>query len=167
MNCSSCKSNNTELRRLMTSNGIWQYRYQCLDCGGQASPNLKHSDAKNRVGNLETVPEYDKTLWREIWESGRKDLVEITRKQKQEAQKEWWSEYSKYLNSQKWLDKRRRVFERDNYTCQACLKRPAEHCHHLTYDRVFNEPLFDLISVCTQCHIELHPHMQEAVSHEI
>lgn len=60
--------------------------------------------------------------------------------------------YSEYLTSPSWREKREIVFKRDNYLCQACLKNSAVQVHHLSYKHIFNEPLFDLISVCIRCH---------------
>ena len=64
----------------------------------------------------------------------------------------WSKKYNEYLQSYQWQDKRLRVLERDNYLCQSCLEQDATQVHHLTYKHVGNEPLFDLISVCDECH---------------
>ena len=60
--------------------------------------------------------------------------------------------YKQYLNSELWKFKRKKVLERDNYLCQACLTNKADEVHHLTYDNCYDEPLFELISVCKRCH---------------
>lgn len=64
--------------------------------------------------------------------------------------------YYEYLKSDEWKDKRIRVLNRDKYICQGCLIDKATQVHHLTYDRIFKEPLFDLTSVCEKCHILIH-----------
>lgn len=64
-------------------------------------------------------------------------------------------QYLEYLQSPAWMEKTRQVYERDSYTCVVC-KQVAEHVHHLTYEHLFNEPLTDLISVCSHCHKILH-----------
>ena len=69
--------------------------------------------------------------------------------------KAWWDKYNSYLSSQTWNLKRNKVFARDRGTCQACMSRKAEEVHHLTYDHVFNEPLFDLVAVCKECHLAI------------
>jgi len=61
-----------------------------------------------------------------------------------------------YLNSAEWKDKRIRVLNRDKYICQGCLSNKATQVHHLTYERIYKEPLFDLISVCENCHKSIH-----------
>jgi 5-methylcytosine-specific restriction endonuclease McrA len=42
--------------------------------------------------------------------------------------------------------------ERDDYLCQACLTNKAEEIHHLTYENIYDEPLYQLIAVCKRCH---------------
>ena len=63
--------------------------------------------------------------------------------------------YHKYLNSDMWKSRRERALKRDNNTCQECGE-PAECVHHKTYERVFIEPLYDLISLCNSCHEFVH-----------
>lgn len=63
--------------------------------------------------------------------------------------------YKSYMRSDKWKLKRLQVFKRDNCLCQSCLSSPATQVHHLTYVHFADEPLFDLVSVCTPCHNRL------------
>ena len=58
----------------------------------------------------------------------------------------------KYYSSSRWAAIRDKVLCRDKYMCQACLNQTATQAHHLTYDHVFNEALFDLIAICRDCH---------------
>jgi hypothetical protein len=60
--------------------------------------------------------------------------------------------YSNYLLSDEWIKKRELVLKRDNYLCQCCLNNKAVQVHHTSYTHVFNEPLFELTSVCINCH---------------
>lgn len=64
--------------------------------------------------------------------------------------------YKSYLQTPRWQKKRMLVIARDNGVCQSCLVKPATQAHHLTYDRLYNEPLFDLIAVCKECHESIH-----------
>lgn len=63
--------------------------------------------------------------------------------------------YVSYLHSIKWHEKCERVLERDDYTCVLC-DAGAQHVHHLTYDRIYNESLYDLVSLCAECHEAIH-----------
>lgn len=48
------------------------------------------------------------------------------------------------------------MLTRDNYLCQGCRVRRATQVHHLTYDHVGNEFLFELVAICETCHTRLH-----------
>lgn len=56
--------------------------------------------------------------------------------------------YYRYLNTKTWKDKRMLVLRRDKFACQKCESKENLQIHHLTYDRVFNEKLNDLITLC-------------------
>ena len=64
-------------------------------------------------------------------------------------------EYRKYLQSDQWKAKRRLVLEFMGYKCVKCRKQLTEstaNIHHLSYERVRNETLDDLIPLCKECH---------------
>lgn len=64
--------------------------------------------------------------------------------------------YREYLESPEWKEKRTAVMERCNYWCEDCRRERAVHVHHLTYERIYNEDLEDLIGVCKSCHEDRH-----------
>jgi 5-methylcytosine-specific restriction endonuclease McrA len=72
-----------------------------------------------------------------------------------ERQSLWWRKYTDYLKSPRWRVIRGVVLSRDKGICQACLREKATEVHHLTYVHIFNEPLFDLVSVCEDCHAKI------------
>lgn len=45
---------------------------------------------------------------------------------------------------------------RDDPVCEACTRNIGVQGHDLTYERLFREPLFDLVLVCLVCHEALH-----------
>lgn len=64
--------------------------------------------------------------------------------------------YHEYLNSPEWEERRQKVLLRDAYTCRICGSEEDLRVHHLTYDRKYNEPLYDLVTVCDRCHKLIH-----------
>lgn len=68
----------------------------------------------------------------------------------------WSLLYPAYLQSQAWDRRRNKVLARDGNICTACGDAQATEVHHLTYERVGREPLFDLVSVCKSCHESIH-----------
>jgi 5-methylcytosine-specific restriction endonuclease McrA len=69
---------------------------------------------------------------------------------------EFWDWYSAYLQSDAWRAKRAQALKRDKGLCQGCLERPATQVHHLTYAHVGGELLFELASICDDCHERAH-----------
>lgn len=62
-----------------------------------------------------------------------------------------------YLQSKEWAIIREKVLERDDYTCVLCGATDCQlDVHHKTYKRHGNEKLFDLITLCENCHNEIH-----------
>lgn len=57
-----------------------------------------------------------------------------------------------YMNSPQWIARRSLVLQRARGTCEHCHNAPAEEIHHLHYTNRFNEPLEDLLGVCSPCH---------------
>ncbi len=148
----NCQHPQTELRDYRTSNGGWQRKDQCLICGSSAS------QAKPRDKNS-SVPEWDarlSTLWETQCNARRRKIEDMLIERTANWETEGYPLYEDYLKSDAWKRKRSLVLARDKQTCQSCLEQPATEVHHLTYDQIFEEYLFDLVSVCRKCHERLH-----------
>jgi 5-methylcytosine-specific restriction endonuclease McrA len=127
-------------------NGTKQYGTQCRRCGSFVC--MKRS----AIPLNETLEEYDADL-RAAFSQEAAELARVQYSQeRQQKTAEWFAWYSEYLQTPKWAEKRDRVLRRDFHLCQACLRRKATVVHHKTYAHVFDEPLFDLISMCHECH---------------
>lgn len=59
--------------------------------------------------------------------------------------------YHEYLASREWALKKRQVRERSGGLCERCGA-AQEATHHLTYERLGDERLDDLLAVCRPCH---------------
>jgi len=137
-------------------NGSDQWRTQCLDCGEPTSQSVKRhiawADGEPEPFDEEMLAEKRRRVdeyYERVYQLGvagrrRRDAV-------------WWARYNAYLQSPEWRAKRDAVFDRELGVCQSCRKHAATQVHHLTYDHVFHEPLFDLAAVCDECHDRLHP----------
>ncbi len=147
----TCRHDQVELRYNTASNGAIMYSHQCLFCGETAGQFISHHKIKNK----NNIPPYDKAL---------KEKTGILVEQKsalkeqefQEGTNRWWNFYNEYMKSIDWLNRRDKVIERDDYRCQGCLDARATQVHHLTYKHLGNEFLFELISLCKNCHTRIH-----------
>jgi len=58
--------------------------------------------------------------------------------------------------TKKWKQTRKKIFERDNYTCQICNKRGNIYlnCHHIIHHKLCDNiyDLKNLITLCKDCH---------------
>lgn len=61
-----------------------------------------------------------------------------------------------YLKSPAWHQKRQQTLQRDNYACIECGCHTNLNVHHIRYTNIFNEPLADLLTLCSDCHKTLH-----------
>lgn len=65
--------------------------------------------------------------------------------------------YKEYLNSDLWKEKKKTILSSLGKKCNRCgTKKGRIDIHHLTYDRVTNEKLSDVIVLCAECHSKEH-----------
>lgn len=64
--------------------------------------------------------------------------------------------YGEYLQSEDWQEIRGVRLWVDGNKCQSCGSIKHLHVHHLTYKRLGHEEIEDLVTVCKDCHKELH-----------
>lgn len=63
--------------------------------------------------------------------------------------------YDTYLRSQTWKARRLAVLKRAGRGCEECGKTGVPRdVHHITYTRIGDEPLDDLLALCRDCHQE-------------
>lgn len=67
--------------------------------------------------------------------------------------------YEEFLESDYWIQVRKRVLARDGFRCQSCDSKKTLHVHHLTYKNhgQEHEHLEDLVTLCARCHEQAHP----------
>ena len=61
-----------------------------------------------------------------------------------------------------WDKIRKQVYERDNYTCRLCRAKDVKlYAHHIvSKSKGGSDNLENLVSLCEECHIKQHPHLQ-------
>lgn len=62
--------------------------------------------------------------------------------------------YRTYIDSTAWFRKRRERLEIDGHRCQGfmCFRTDCLEVHHKTYERIGDERMEDLITLCESCH---------------
>jgi hypothetical protein len=157
--CACCHNPNVIKIHTEFSNGTVHKRDFCLNCYKIWNNYKKQKGEKLYfLNNERTVKarEINYSFFIELQELNsqyRKKHYELLNRQRIS---EWRLNYETYLNSGKWKEIRKIILERDQYICQMCKINDAVQVHHLTYKRLGNEQLFDLISVCLDCHNKEH-----------
>jgi hypothetical protein len=68
----------------------------------------------------------------------------------------WFEKYDEYLRSEDWQERRQQILSRDGRRCTKCNSSHYLQVHHLTYARVGDENLDDLVTLCRKCHEKEH-----------
>jgi len=150
-----CMHPRAQPRRRPMGVGLMSVWEQCPDCGLGLKAIKKETFS---AAQLDALPLYDTDLqdrlYKERWEA-RQEARVTAQEQRNGA---WWDTYHAYVASDTWRWTRQRVLTRDEGVCQGCRARQASDVHHLTYDHLGEEFLWELMSVCRECHERLHGH---------
>lgn len=139
------------------------FRFQCLLTGRQSKYikedelidfGISPIDAKCGGDFLERQKFDDKILPK--LEKINKAKHELFKTAKVCDGKSWHERYSEYLNSAEWYEKRVEVLQRDNNKCVISGRTYNLQVHHLTYARVGNELLSDLVTLNREIHKLIH-----------
>lgn len=134
------------------SGGSFQYVAQCTRCGKPMCSPMPKSEALAICGGREPQP-FDDDL-REQWDRTQSEAAaEINARFDRTA---FFAQYSEYLNSSAWAARRKAVLRGASGQCEGCAERAATQVHHLTYEHVGAELLFELVAVCDECHERIH-----------
>ncbi len=128
---------------------------QCHNCGKGLGQVPRRDIAVSQV--MQARP-YDTDREKERSRAILKEAQERYRTEYERATtpQGFWQRYDAYINSPRWRVVREKVMRRAGGVCEGCAEHPAEHVHHLTYDRLGAEMLFDLVAVCRACHGRIH-----------
>jgi len=138
-----CNNHNLQYVKRIKSNNTTCVQKQCLSCGEANGKFYKITEIGGKE-NLDKLPLYDSKL---------NNLYYENRYLKQKL--DWLKKNNDYYNSEAWKNKRLQVLQRDNYICQCCLNNKATQVHHISYKHFGDEYLFELTSICNNCHEEL------------
>lgn len=157
--CDRCNDNpNQEVRIKIFANGQPQYCQQCKDCGARVSSWLSKSHpavlAQTERVYFDEVAEDEhrearQREWREQAELRRQAIAPAT----QAAPS---VNYYQYLASKEWWARRELVMKRAGGICEGCGTARAVDVHHMTYQHLGAEFLWELRAVCRACHARFH-----------
>lgn len=140
--------------RFEVASGSVQVRMFCKKCNSITPHSESHSKFDMNKLPYRIMDDY-RNYFNGLCEVERNEIREFTDILNYEADQFNRKDYNEYLNSDWWKHIRSEALERDNETCQMCGN-PAEEVHHMTYVNRGNEYLFELVSLCKNCHVEYH-----------
>lgn len=146
-----------EYRYKILSNGARSIYHQCVLCGNKGTM-VKKASVPEDV--LEQLCEVDEEIIKAHYDKISNYATSLNETLKSLEKQDTQDQYYRYLESPEWKEKRIKVLERDRYVCQACLESRSNTVHHLTYAHIYREPLFDLVSVCKECHENIHQQLK-------
>ena len=144
----SCDHASTDTRKRAVQGGGWQLVKQCLTCGARLGGAIRQAGV-----SMADVPDFDEGLLLQHERARDKSAAHI---QQAFTRERWLQSYGPYLSSPEWADKRQRVLARARWVCEGCGERPPTQVHHLTYEHVGAEFLFELVALCEPCHDRIH-----------
>jgi 5-methylcytosine-specific restriction endonuclease McrA len=148
----TCDHPESGVAYFLAKDGSKRFYLQCGNC--YVNRQVKKSSlSENQIVNAFPRVELDHAkLYEERWAIHSRMIEELETR----LTKGWRSAYDDYLSSPEWRKKREAVLRRADFLCEGCGDATATQVHHLTYERVANEMLFDLVAVCPDCHNRLH-----------
>lgn len=156
-----CLHPDRALTRMIASNGAVHFRIQCKTCGVIVSTPRKVDLTAQQMDSAMPFDDAIGERWRERWQAR---FDELRYEERDREKREWDAWYQEYLQSPGWHRKRAAVLKRARGTCEGCLTRPAVEVHHLTYEHVGDELLFELVAVCEECHAKIHEAKRQGVA---
>ena len=162
---SDCTHNNIIITYRKYSKGDAVVK-QCTECGKHIS-SIKKSSVKE-VSTLPLFDEEKEKIRSNIYQEWFSNYIKEEKRAKKRYEEKVYNDilkgkysytinstFNTYYTSDEWEWVRRKIFKRDNNSCQSC-GHPAQCVHHITYERLGKESSFDLISLCNICHDEVH-----------
>lgn len=166
----NCKHTKSTPKKWFRTDGIQYVKSQCDECGirhGQLLLTSQHKNAQrgdeNQHLNRHVVNQLTYTIYTEVATKISNEIKQKQPKNTPAPEKNKTTKrqkrYQTYMSSDAWRQKRLLVLERDLHKCTARMKGctiKANHVHHVSYEFLGDEPLWDLQSVCVNCHRRIH-----------
>ena len=143
----------TVLTKFVAANGAESFREQCRRCGEVVAAPRK-ADLSPRQ-KMVAVP-FDEALRKSWWDRRAQRQAALYAALQSDRDRQWREAYDSYLHSAEWRALRAKILKRSGGMCEGCGERRAVQVHHLTYERLGREMLFDLVAVCLRCHESIH-----------
>lgn len=136
--------------------------YQCQICGCKLPHGAKGGcfwpdDDSNPTCSLPPFSFSVVEAWKEKEKAENHNSFIAAERQRNAEFRKKHQDYELYIKtSPEWKARRDLVMARCRWVCEACLSAHAVDVHHVNYDSLFCEVLWDLHGVCRECHEKIH-----------
>lgn len=157
---SSCTHAQKEVRKRTIKGGSIVLQEQCPACGEKfGSAISKEKFSSQQLAKMKAWDEQLAATFRskqtELWN-------QLKAEEEAKGLAEWQQAHAAYIASPAWKKKRNAVIKRANALCEGCGEQKATEVHHLNYDHLGEEFLFELVAICRSCHERYHAESQIA-----
>lgn len=147
------------VQRRTASNGTVMFCRQCETCGNQTAWIGRAKLTADEMAAARELRDHDDPAFAD-WLNFERTAWELYqartgpgRAMEYEARR---NAYHEWLKTVDWKEVRRKRLEMDGYVCQGCGVARAEQVHHITYSHATSPFLFQLVSLCRECHERYH-----------
>ncbi|MBI0530879.1 hypothetical protein D9602_05815 [Sphingomonas sp. TX0522] len=151
----ACEHRNQFTGKTVNAGGVDVYKRYCRGCGIATTQSLPYRTIEGTTVSV-IDPEKRDALVDDYINDRRDQLEDIANRAANRTQPAARAEYGHYLSSPEWQERRRAVLERCAGLCEGCRKQPARDVHHLSYQHIRAEFLFELVGLCRDCHDRWH-----------
>jgi hypothetical protein len=148
-----CHHSSSTFTKYSAANGVETYGWQCNSCGTKTtrfySADRAAVEFEISKSEISSAAAFRKELSENFYH-------EQYTAQDRQSSDHFFLWYDKYLLSGDWSHKRELVLQRAKGICEGCGCSTATQVHHLTYNNVGYEFLFELVAICGSCHARLH-----------
>lgn len=151
----ACQHKTQFTGKTVNSIGADVYKRYCKECGIATTQHLGHRTIANTTVTLIDSTKREKLVDKYV-RHRREGLDDLVGRCADRTQPSRRANYAEYLNSPEWKALRSSVMERCEGICEGCRQKTAEDVHHLTYQHIGREFLFELVGLCRSCHTRWH-----------
>lgn len=151
----ACQHTSQLTGKTVSSIGAEMYRRYCKTCGIATTQFLPHRTIEGTTITVMDAESRDAMVDKYV--SDRRDALDaIANRAAIRVQPANRAEYSDYRASPAWREKRTYVMNRCGGLCEGCRTSESHDVHHLSYQHMGNEFLFELVGLCRPCHDRWH-----------
>lgn len=147
-----CDHPRTIIRYRLSSSNVKMFKEQCTRCGELIGSWIPHK----QIECPEKIKPIDDDLTKRYRDNCHDLEHELLKRKRELEKKDFRGWYNEYLRTPEWYEKRAAVLERCCGICEGCRMATASEVHHLTYQNVGNEFIFELVGLCHNCHERYH-----------